>query len=89
MVHDTFFSVLGPPSGSYNLVENLTDPGWIDKISHLFEEDYFKQLQATLTKEAKTAQIFPPQVLVFNAFNLTPFDKVSRWDRQYVKFVIA
>ena len=40
------------------------------------KEDYFKELEKKLIADYKNKQIFPPRELIFNAFNLTPFNKV-------------
>jgi len=66
---------LTAPGMEYKLMENLKDPGWKQKIQHLFRKDYFMHLQEHLRQE-NTTEIFPPQELVFNAFNLTPFHQV-------------
>ena len=42
-----------------------------------FEQEYFKKLEETMATEyAAGKEIFPPKDLIFNAFNLTPFNKV-------------
>ena len=46
-------------------------------LSDEFDKDYFKKLEKQLQQEYKEGkEIFPPKDLVFNAFNLTPLDKV-------------
>ena len=46
-------------------------------LSDEFEKDYFKKLEKQLQQEYKEGkEIFPPKDLIFNAFNLTPLDKV-------------
>ncbi len=63
--------------GNGALCKLLTDPGWKQKLQNEFTAPYFKTLETTLEKEFKTAEVFPPKELIFNAFNTTPFDKVG------------
>ena len=42
-----------------------------------FEKDYFIKLTDYVRSEYKRTQIFPPGKLIFNAFNLCPFDKTK------------
>ena len=46
-------------------------------LSEEFNKGYFNELENLLAKEYKDGkEIFPPRDLIFNAFNLTPLDKV-------------
>ena len=46
-------------------------------LSEEFNKGYFNELENMLAKEYKDGkEIFPPRDLIFNAFNLTPLDKV-------------
>ncbi|MFQ5334651.1 MAG: uracil-DNA glycosylase [Flavobacteriales bacterium] len=53
------------------------DPSWKDVLSGQFEAAYFRKLKHFLKEEKKKYRIFPPGSLIFNAFNLTPFNKVK------------
>jgi uracil-DNA glycosylase len=53
-------------------------PSWKKVLEKEFEKDYFTQLTTHLKTEKIIGKtIFPPGPLIFNAFNATPFDKVS------------
>jgi uracil-DNA glycosylase len=53
------------------------DPSWKKYLQPEFETTYFKQLTDAVRQEYRTATCYPPGQLIFNAFNLTPFDKVK------------
>ncbi len=53
------------------------DPTWQTVLSDEFKKPYFKKLLKTLEKEYAQEVIYPPQDMVFNAFNKTPFDKIK------------
>ena len=53
------------------------DSSWKEQLAYEFEEAYFKQLCDNVDRAYKGNQCFPPIDLVFNAFNLCPFDKVK------------
>lgn len=58
---------------------NVTiEQSWKTALQDIFEQPYFESLIAFLKKE-KAAQkiIYPPGSLIFNAFNLTPFEEVK------------
>ena len=42
-----------------------------------FEKDYFVRLTDFVRAEYKATTVYPPGKLIFNAFNLCPFDKVK------------
>jgi uracil-DNA glycosylase len=50
---------------------------WLNALREEFGKEYFRQLKAFLAEEQKQARLFPPGSLIFNAFNLTPFDNVK------------
>lgn len=51
---------------------------WKEKLSGEFEKPYFEKLTAFVKDEIKNGKtIFPPGPMIFNAFQLTPFDKVK------------
>ena len=53
-------------------------PSWLAVIGDELERPYMHVLRALLKKEKSAGKvIYPPSSLVFNAFNHTPFDKVS------------
>jgi uracil-DNA glycosylase len=53
------------------------DPSWNKILQSEFEKEYFLDLIKFVKTEYKTGIIYPPGPLIFNAFNLTPFDKVK------------
>ena len=50
---------------------------WKRVLTPEFEKDYFVRLTDFVRQEYKTTTIYPPGRLIFNAFNLCPFDKVK------------
>ena len=53
-------------------------PSWKEVLKEEFNKPYFKQIVTFLRSEkANGKHIFPPGPLIFNAFNQTPWDKVS------------
>lgn len=53
------------------------EPSWKQKLAGEFSKPYFLQIRDFLKAEkAKGKVIYPPGPLIFQAFNLTPFDKV-------------
>ncbi len=53
------------------------ESGWKEKLKGEFDKDYFINLSEFVKKEYQTTRIFPPGSLIFNAFNLCPFDRVK------------
>ncbi|PCJ59222.1 MAG: uracil-DNA glycosylase [Planctomycetota bacterium] len=54
------------------------DASWLEQLKDEFQSDYFKKLKGFLLSEKQNNQvIYPPGKLIFNAFNLCPFDKVK------------
>jgi len=54
------------------------EPGWKQHLAGEFEQDYMARLRAFLADEKRAGKtVFPPGPDIFNAFNLTPFDKVK------------
>lgn len=53
------------------------ESSWKEQLTDEFEKPYFKALTNFVHAEYKQYQCFPPAPLVFNAFNLCPFDKVK------------
>lgn len=53
------------------------EESWKKHIGAEFDKSYFVQLTNFVRKEYQTYTIYPPGKLIFNAFNLCPFDKVK------------
>lgn len=53
------------------------EPSWKEVLRDEFEKPYFRQLTERVRQAYATGQCFPPAGLIFNAFNLTPFDRVK------------
>ena len=53
-------------------------PSWLKYLEGEFHKDYMKVLKSKLLELKKNKVIFfPPGPMIFNAFNLTPFDKIK------------
>jgi uracil-DNA glycosylase len=51
---------------------------WKEILMEEFQKDYFAEIKKHLVKEIHEGKtVFPPGKMIFNAFNLTPFDKVK------------
>lgn len=54
------------------------EESWKRVLAPEFEKPYFQELVRQLHEEKRVGRvIYPPGPLIFNAFNLTPFDKVK------------
>ena len=53
------------------------DPSWKEHLQAEFEKPYFEQLTAAVRQEYGAGACYPPGRLIFNAFNLCPFDQVK------------
>lgn len=54
------------------------DPAWMNVIGGEFEQSYMKALKEFLRQEKTTGQtVYPKSGDIFNALNITPFDKVE------------
>ncbi|MEK7070136.1 MAG: uracil-DNA glycosylase [Patescibacteria group bacterium] len=54
------------------------EKGWKKALAEEFGAEYMKELKKKLEKEMKAGiVVYPPVKQIFNAFNLTPFDKVK------------
>ena len=53
------------------------EPSWKRVLEPEFGKPYFARLTAAVRDEYNRYQCFPPGHLVFNSFNLCPFDKVK------------
>ena len=62
-----------PRSSSSNL-----NPSWRQRLESEFKQPNMKKLRAFLVEQKRQGKtVYPPSKLVFNAFNLTSFDKVK------------
>ena len=50
---------------------------WEDLFKEVKEKDYSKRLNSFLDEEYKSKTVYPPRELMFNAFNLTPYENVK------------
>ncbi|PJF00875.1 uracil-DNA glycosylase [Prevotella intermedia] len=53
------------------------EASWKQHLESEFTKPYFTQLTESVRNEYRNSLCFPPGKLVFNAFNLCPFDKVK------------
>lgn len=53
------------------------EPSWQRQLGAEFEKDYFARLTRLVREEYGRYACYPPGRLIFNAFNLCPFDKVK------------
>ena len=53
------------------------DESWREHLSEEFGKQYFIDLTNFVRQEYQTSTCYPPGRLIFNAFNLCPFDKVK------------
>lgn len=52
-------------------------PSWQKVLQPDFDQPYFKQITNVVRQAYATSVVYPPAHLIFNAFNLTPFDQVK------------
>ncbi len=53
------------------------EESWKRQLQAEFDKPYFPQLTEAVRREYKAGTCYPPGGLIFNAFNLCPFDKVK------------
>src|SRR5574344_46538 len=53
------------------------EEGWQKELQQEFDKPYFGQLISFVKSEYAHSTVYPPGGLIFNAFNLCPFDKVK------------
>ncbi len=53
------------------------EQSWKERLTTEFEKDYFVRLTNFVRNEYHTTTIYPPGKLIFNAFDLCPYDKVK------------
>jgi len=58
-------------------MEVRMNDSWKQQLQLEFEKDYFINLVDFVREEYRTRTIYPPGSLIFNAFNLCPFEKVK------------
>jgi len=59
------------------VVDVKIEPGWKQVLEKEFNESYFEALVAFVKEEYKKSTVYPPAKFIFNAFELTPFEKVK------------
>lgn len=50
---------------------------WLEALGDEFEKEYIAELREFLREEQRQYRVYPPNSLIFNAFNTTPFDEVK------------
>ncbi len=50
---------------------------WYEVLEQEFDSPYFADIKSFLIEEKRQYVVYPPSPLIFNAFNLTPFDNVK------------
>lgn len=58
-------------------VTPIIEESWKRELADQFASPYFEELKNFLIAEKQQFPVYPPGGLIFNAFNLTPFDKVK------------
>jgi uracil-DNA glycosylase len=53
------------------------EPSWKEQLEEEFSKSYFEKLTTVVRLEYGRTACYPPGKLIFNAFNLCPFDKVK------------
>ena len=53
------------------------EQSWNSKLTDEFNKPYFKELTDFVREEYSKKTIYPPGGLIFNAFNICPFDNVK------------
>ncbi|MBP5779596.1 MAG: uracil-DNA glycosylase [Campylobacter sp.] len=53
------------------------ESGWKNELKDEFLSPYFLAIKANLINAKKNEVVYPPSSLIFNAFDLTPFDEVK------------
>lgn len=60
-----------------NLDDVRIEQGWKEALKDEFLSPYFAKIKSNLVSALQKGEVYPPNFLIFNAFNLTPFDKVK------------
>jgi uracil-DNA glycosylase len=58
-------------------MEVKIEKSWKEKLAKEFEKDYFKKLTEFVKSEYSSKVCFPPASKIFDAFEITPFEKVK------------
>lgn len=58
-------------------MEVKIEPSWKKILQQEFDQKYFEELTAFVKQEYQNSTVYPPAKFIFNAFELTPFDKVK------------
>ncbi|MGL5938093.1 MAG: uracil-DNA glycosylase [Phocaeicola sp.] len=53
------------------------EDGWKEELATEFSKDYFGKLTNFIKEEYQRTTVYPPGKLIFNAFNLCPFNQVK------------
>jgi uracil-DNA glycosylase len=53
------------------------ESGWKNRLRSEFEKEYFVRLAGFIKEEYRNSKIYPPGALIFNAFDVCPFEKVK------------
>ncbi|MFH0841853.1 MAG: uracil-DNA glycosylase [Bacteroidota bacterium] len=53
------------------------ETSWKERLREEFDKEYFVRLSGFVKEEYRTRTVFPAGSLIFNAFNLCPFDRVK------------
>ncbi len=53
------------------------ESSWKERLAEEFEKEYFLRLTAFVRREYSEGTVYPPGRLIFNAFDLCPFDRVK------------
>lgn len=53
------------------------EASWKDRLAAEFDKPYFQELTGFVREEYQKHTIYPPGGKIFNAFDMTPFDKVK------------
>lgn len=61
----------------YNDMDVKIESSWKSRLNNEFEKNYFNKLIDFVREEYRTKTVYPPGSLIFNAFDLCPFDMVK------------
>lgn len=60
-----------------NLNDVKIEQSWKDALKDEFLSPYFAKIKENFIQAKQTSIVYPPNNLIFNAFNLTPFNRVK------------
>lgn len=58
-------------------IDPKIDPSWKEVLAEEFSKPYMVELKKFLLDEKQRYRVFPPGNKIFNAYNMTPFDKIK------------